>query len=190
MSEVNETVEIHISHDLPLTPEELAKRQADRITKLEEQLAAQLQKGRNRLVQTDDGERSVDELAAEAKAYRIHQATEAIRVQQAADARAEQLKQTRWRPDGSVAWAPDQESLAPVHSTMESVAKEVGLRCHRWTTAQKAAAVTTRQSAVDNLPIEKYWGKTGSAVAAAELIEKNPLLYALGKKRALRENKF
>jgi hypothetical protein len=191
-SEVNAVLPTNftITHDLPLSAEETAKRKDDRIAALEAQVSAQQVRGNNRMVETPDGERSLDDVLKEATAYRLAQATEAIRQEQAAAARDEQLRQTRWKPNGEVGWAPDQETLTPICGTMGDVVKEVGLSAHKWSTAQKAIATTTRQSAVDALVLEKYWGNKSSAVAATELLEKNPLLYALGKKRALKEGKY
>jgi len=176
--------------DLPLTPDEQVKADAERIAALEAAAAVQQQKGNNRLVMTDEGERSLDDILKESKAYRLQQEAASITAEQKLEARLQQLSQTRWKPNGEVGWAPDQVSTTPLYGTMSAVADKFGLLSNNWTTTQKAKAVTTTQAMLDSYNLEEYFGRKSDSIKSSELIRENPLLYKLLKEKAIKLNKF
>lgn len=172
------------------TAEQVEASKDTRIAELEAQVAAQNKMGRNRLIATPEGERSIDDILAESQAYRVAQAADAIRAEQAHAARQEQLKYTHYRPDGSVAYAPEQVSRVALQPTMDAVEKAFGLGAHNWTPQQKAKATTNTQHMVDSADVTQYFGKTSIESKATALHKENPALYKLLKERALRERKF
>jgi hypothetical protein len=172
------------------TQAELEAAKDARITLLESQLAAQQLKGNNKLVQTSEGVRSIDDLVKESQAYREQQTASAIRHEQDSAARQEQLRYTNYRPDGSVNWAPERASTTPLHGTMSAVAAVVGLTAHNWTPQQKAKATTTTAAMVESAKVEDFFGRTSVESKATALHKDNPLLYSLLKERAKRERKF
>jgi len=171
-----------------LTPTPIEETLAEKIVRLESQLAEARQGNLKRPIEQPDGTtRSFDDVHAENQKLMNQWALEvesSRRVREEIERRNPVAYST---PTGQIEWRPQTFAERPLMSEDDAI-KEFGLA--KWaalTPKQKAQAKTVTKSDVDRVDLAKVFGRTSSGAKAMELSSENPSLYRMCKRKAKKE---